>query len=316
MRLPPTTVLPVRGALVLAAGLLLAGAGLAGCAGAKAGSGPSAAAQTSSAGSQRQGQGFGAGGPAASGLLAEIDGHVLQVQNQSTGQLSVSYSTGTTFSQTKQVTAAALKVGDCVTAVGQRSQSAGSPAASSSGSAAPGSSEAGRPTDFPAMSVQISVPVNGSCGFAGGFGGGVRPSGFPSGRPSNFPSGRPSNFPSGRPSNFPSGRAGGGFGFGGFTTGTVSALVADSMTVHTTARGQQASGTTTVLLTAGTSYTETLPATAAALRVGECLTATGKADNTGAVAATRIELSPAGPAGCSIGGFGRRGGATASPTGA
>jgi len=305
MSLPPTPTFrlgpPVRGALVLAAGLLLAGAGLAGCAGGKSGSGPSAAAQTSAAGAQQgRRQGFGAGGPAASGLLAEIDGHVLQVQNQSTGQVSVSYSTGTTFSQTEQVTAAALKLGDCVTAVGQRNQSA-SPAPSSS---AAGSSAAGRPTNFPAASVQISAPVNGSCGFDGTAGRGVRPTG------------RPSGFPSGRPSNFPSGRPGGGFGFGDFATGTVSALGTGSLTVHTAARGQQAGGTVTVLLTAGTSYTETLPATAAALRVGECVSATGKADSTGAVAATRIAVSPAGPAGCGIGGFGRRPGATASPTGA
>jgi hypothetical protein len=293
---------PVRGVLVLAAGLLLAGLGLAGCAGGKSASAPSAAAQTSSAdGQQGQRQGFGAGGPAAFGVLAEIDGHVLQVQNPSSGQVSVSYSTGTTFSQTKQVTATALRVGDCVTAMGQRStgSSSGRPSASPSAS---------RPGNFPAASVQITAPVNGSCGF-GGFGGGrgARPSGFPSGRPSGFPSGRPSDFPSGRP--------GGGFGFGDFATGTVSALSPGSMTVRTPARGQQAGGTVTVTLTESTSYTETVPASAAALQVGECVSATGKADSTGAVAATRIAVSPPGPGGCTNGGFGRRPAATASPSG-
>ena len=291
--------LPMRGTLALAAGLLLAGAGLAGCAGGK--SGGQAVAQTSSAAAQQtQRAGFGNGGPAAFGVLAEIDGHMLQVQNQSTGQVSVSYSGGTTFSQTKQVTLAALKVGDCVTAMGRRSPA-------SSGSAAP------RPTSFPATSVQISVQVNGSCGFGGGFGRGARPSGFPSGRPSGFPSGRPSGFPSGRPSGFPSGRPGGGFG--DFATGTVSTLAGSSMTVRTPARGQQSPTTITVELTGSTSYTETLPATPAALQVGECVSATGKADSTGAVAATRIALSPAGPDGCSAGGFGRRPAASASPTG-
>ena len=281
MSLLPTTVRlvpPVRGALVLAAGLLLAGAGLAGCAGGKS-AGPAAAAQTSAAGPRSQGL----AGPAAFGVLAEIDGHVLQVQNPTSGQVSVSYSTGTTFSQTKQVTVAALKVGDCVTAVGQRTS--GSP--SSSGGAS-------RPTSFPAASVEISAPVNGSCGFAGR---GGRPGGFPSGRPSGFPSGRPS----------------GGFGgFGDFATGTVSTLDAGSMTVRTPARGQQASSTVTVTLTGSTSYTETVSATAAALRVGECVSATGQTGSTGAVAASRIALSPAGPTGCSTGGFGRRPGANAS----
>jgi hypothetical protein len=299
MSLPPTAVRlasPTRGALILAAGLLLAGAGLAGCAGGKSASTPSAAAQTSAAGDQQR-QGFGAGGPAAFGLLAEIDGHVLQVQNPSTGQVSVSYSTSTTFSQTEQVTAAALKVGDCVTAIGQRP--AGAPSAAST---APS-----RPTSFAAGSVQISAPVNGSCGFAGvGGGRGVRPSGFPSGRPSGFPSGRPTNLPSGR--------AGGGFGAGEFASGTVSALSAGRITVQTPARGQQPAGTVTVTLTDSTSYTETVSATAAALRVGECVSATGKADTTGAVAATRIALSRAGPSGCTNG-FGRRAAPNASPTG-
>ena len=300
---PPTTRLvpPVRGTTALAAALLLAGLGLAGCAGGKSAAGQ-AAAQTSAAGNQQgQRQGFG-GGPAAFGLLAEIDGHVLQVQNPSTGQVSVSYSAGTTFSQTRPATLAAVQVGDCVTAIGQRNQST---APQSSGSASP------RPTSFPASTVQISAPTDGSCGF-GGRGG--RPSGFPSGRPGGFPSGRPSGFPSGRPSGFPSGRAGGGFGE--FAAGTVSTLGPGSMTVRSPARGQQAGTTVTVLLTGSTSYTETGPATAAALRVGECVSATGKADSTGAVAASRIALSPAGPSGCSTGGFGRRLAATASPTGA
>ncbi|HEU5268822.1 MAG TPA: DUF5666 domain-containing protein [Jatrophihabitans sp.] len=300
---------PVRGAAALAAALLLAGVGLAGCAGGKSATGQAAARTSAAGGQQGQRQGFG-GGPAAAGLLAEIDGHVLQVQNPATGQVSVSYSTSTTFSQTTPATLAALKVGDCVTAIGQRSSSASPPSA---GSAAP------RPTDFPATSVQISAPTDGNCGFGGGRG--VRPSGFPSGRPSSFPSGRPSGFPSGRPSGFPSGRPSGfpgraGGGFGEFATGTVTVLGPGSMTVRSPARGQQAGTTVTVLLTGSTSYTRTGPATAAALRVGECVSATGKADSTGAVAASRIALSPAGPSGCSTGGFGRRPAASGSPTGA
>ncbi len=87
------------------------------------------------------------------------------------------------------------------------------------------------------------------------------------------------------------------------------------MTVQTLGRGSQATSTTTVTLSASTSYTETMPATAAALRVGECVSATGKADSTGAVAASRIELSPATNGSCASGGFGRRPGASASPTG-
>ena len=293
-------VIPVRSGLALAAGLLLTGAVLAGCAASKSASGQ-AAAQASAAGSQQGRSGFG-GGPAAFGTLAEIDGQVLQVQNQATGQVSVSYSASTAFSRTESVTAAQLKVGSCVTAVGQRTGSSGSPSAAQS-----------RSTSFPAATVQISAPVNGSCTLAGPGGrGGTRPSGFPSGRPSGFPSNRPSGFPSNRPSGFPSGQGG---GFGEFATGKVSAVSGSTVTVQTPARGQQAASTVTVTLTASTTYTETVPATAAALRVGECVSATGKTGTTGAVAATRIALTPAGPNGCTTGGFGRRPAAGASPTG-
>ena len=305
---------PARGALVLAGGLLLAGTVLAGCAAGKPAAGQ-AAAQRPPSGSRQPGRaGFGgAGGPAAFGLLAEIDAHVLQVQNQSTGQVSVSYSATTEFSQTKQVTRTALQVGACVTAIGQRSPSSGSPSASPSGGS---SGQPSPPTTFAAASVQIASAVNGSCvtaGLAGGRGG-TRPSGFPSGRPNGFPSGRPSGFPSGRPSNLPSGQRG-GFGFGNFATGKVTSLSSAGMTVQTPARGQQPASMVTVTLSATTSYTETLPATASALRVGECVSASGKADSTGAVAANRIELSAPTNGSCTTGGFGRWPGASASPSG-
>jgi len=283
--------IPVRGGLMLATALLLADAVLAGCA-----AGKSAAGQAVPTGSQQGRSGFG-GGPAAFGTLAEIDGRVLQVQNQATGQVSVSYSASTAFAQTRTVTVAAIRVGSCVTVIGQRRQASGSPSAAPS-----------RAGSIPAASVQISATVNGSC-LAGIGRGGGRPSGFPSGRPSGFPSGRPTGFPSGR-------QSGGGFaGFGAFATGKVSAIGGSSLTVQTPARGQQAASTVTVTLSASTSYTETGPATAAALRVGECLSATGRTGSTGAVAATRITISPAGPNGCTAGGFGRRSGASATPTG-
>jgi len=272
---------PVRGGLMLATALLLAGAVLAGCA-----AGKSAAGQAVPTGSQGR-SGFG-GGPAAFGTLAEIDGRVLQVQNQATGQVSVSYSASTAFDQTRMVTAAAIRVGSCVTVIGQRRQASGSPSATPS-----------RAGSIPAASVQISATVNGSCPIAGIGRGGGRASGFPSGRPSGFPSGRQS----------------GQGGFGAFATGKVSAIGGSSLTVQTPARGQQAASTVTVTLSASTSYTETGPATAAALRVGECLSATGRTGSTGAVAATRITISPAGPNGCTAGGFGRRPGASTTPTG-
>src|SRR6185312_1012831 len=113
--------------------------------------------------------------------------------------------TGSTgFTQTKSVTIAALAVGDCVTAIGQRSTS--SPPAPS------GSPGADRPTSFTAASVSIEPAVNGNCA-GGGFGGG--PSGSP--RPSGSFS-RGGGFGGGG-----GGFAGGG-NFGGLANGKVSRL--------------------------------------------------------------------------------------------
>jgi hypothetical protein len=290
--------LDLRRPLLLAATLLAAGAALVACGTSKAASNQPSAAPISTAAGNRGAV------PGAFGTLAEIDGHILEVQNQATGQVSVSYSAATTFSLTRTVTVAALRVGDCVVATGQRSRSSGS-----AGSPAP--SPSSRPTSFPASSVQISTPVRGTC-IATGFGGGTgnRSSGFPSGRPSGFSSGRPSS----RPSGFPSGGRGNGsaFGFGEFATGTVLSLSTGSMTVQTPARGSQPATTDTITLSASTSYTETGTATAAALKVGQCISATGKTSSTGSIAASRISMSPAGGDGCSFGGFGRRPGASST----
>ncbi|MDQ2959057.1 MAG: hypothetical protein M3Y42_19135, partial [Actinomycetota bacterium] len=229
-------------------------------------------------------------------------GNSVEVQDPATGQITVNFTASTAFSQTKAVTRAALTAGECVTAIGQRSTASGA-----ASSPVPSPSETSRPslpTSFTAMSVAISPAVNGACTTAG-FGGGrtgARPSG--SGRPTDRPSGSGGGF------------GGGGFtggGFGGLASGKVSQLTGDTMLVQITGRGNQASTTDTVTLGTGTTYTETASATSAAMKVGQCVSATGKADSTGAVAATRIALSTAGPNGCSTG-FGRR--PQASSTGA
>jgi hypothetical protein len=300
MKIPEGTTVQTRlrvrttSLVILTASLLLTGGLLAACGGSKAAStgqaqpAGSQAGQAGQAGQASQG-GFGGGQqPGAFGTLADISGNTLQVQNPSTGQVSVTYSASTAFTQTKTVTAAAVKVGDCVTAMGQRS--------TSSSSAAP-SSAAARPTTFPAATVQITAAVNGSC-TAGGFGGnrtGARPSG----------SGLPTNRPTASPSGSGATSRGGFGGIGNFASGKVTAVSAGSLSIQSDARGQQTSTSYTVTLTAATTYTDNVAATSAALKVGECVTATGKSNSTGAVAATRIGLSTASAGGCSTG-FARR----------
>jgi ribosomal protein S8E len=72
--------------------------------------------------------------------------------------------------------------------------------------------------------------------------------------------------------------------------------------------------TETVKTPAGTTYTRTGSATAKALIVGVCVTALGKADDTGSIAATSIVLRPAENGSCTSG-FGGRGFGGGAPTG-
>jgi hypothetical protein len=65
----------------------------------------------------------------------------------------------------------------------------------------------------------------------------------------------------------------------------------------------------------GTTYTRTGTADAKALVVGLCVTALGKPDDTGSIAATSILLRPAENGSCSSGFGGRRPGGMPAPTG-
>jgi hypothetical protein len=148
----------------------------------------------------------------------------------------------------------------------------------------------------------ITQPVNGTCN--GGFGG-LNGSGTPG--PGGPPSGA---FPSGAPSG------GFGRGFGNFAraTGKVTAVAGSTMTVVGATRSGSISYTVTVDPT--TMYTTTGSGTAASLAVGKCVIAFGSTGSTGAVAATRIAVSPASSAGCTTAGFGRgRFGGASSSTG-
>jgi hypothetical protein len=118
---------------------------------------------------------------------------------------------------------------------------------------------------------------------------------------------RPQNGTSGRPSR-PSGanKPGGGGQGGGRATGKVTAVSGTGFTMQQD--NPQTGATTDVQVTVGgsTTYMKSASASASALKVGECVTANGQADSSGAVTATTIAISPAGPNGCTFGG-GRQG---------
>jgi hypothetical protein len=230
--------------------------------------------------------------PGTSGSISAVNPSSIFVQNtQNQSQVTVNFTGTTTFSQTVTTTAAALKVGDCVTATAASTSSTGA-----TPSARPSASTSRAPvTALTATAVDITSST-GKCtlGTGGGFGG--NPSARPSGgfRPSGGAR--------------PSGAArGGGGGFGQAAFGTVASVGNGDFVVTSTRNN--ATSKITVTTTSATTYRALETATKANLKVGLCATAVGTTDDTGAVAARTIALSPATSTGCSLGfgggGFGR-----------
>lgn len=224
-------------------------------------------------GNRGGGPGGGRGFPGASGEIAAISGTTMQVQNAQSGQVSVTYTDTTTFTQQVTATLADLKVDDCVRVTSEDS----------------GDSVA-------AAAVSISEPVDGSCGMRGGG------QGMPGGGTALPSRERPA-----RPSGAQSPPGGGDRGAFGGASGTVTAVTADGFTIQSTVPGSQDTRTVTVTVSAGTTWTTNADATAAALKVGRCVTATGESDDTGAVTAATITITDPVDGECA-GMFGRRGG--------
>jgi hypothetical protein len=198
----------------------------------------------------------------------------MEVQNPTTGQVTVTFTAATPITETVAVTSKDVTVGSCVTVIGQ-------PSATRS---------------VTATSVTISAPVNGNCGGAGGFGG---PRGTRSPNPSFSPRPRPTGS-----------RGAFGGGFGGGANGKVTSLTATGFVVQGRNLASGAGTSVTVTTTAASKYLKVVTVGPAALKVGECITAAGPANSIGAVAARTIRISQPGPNGCvtTFGGRGGRGG--------
>lgn len=212
--------------------------------------------------------------PGASGEIAAVDGSTAQVQSQQTGQVAVTWNGQTTF--TKQVTAklADVEVGSCVMV---RSDDATAPDAST----------------VAATTVRITEPVDGAC--SGGFGGREARVAPPSGMPSPR-EGRE------RPEGARPDRA----GMGGGAFGEVAAVSDNGLTVTSQRPGGDEASTITVTVSANTTYSRQAAGSAADVKVGSCATARGEADDTGAITAETIAISPKEDGSC--GGFMMRGG--------
>ncbi|HXA31212.1 MAG TPA: DUF5666 domain-containing protein [Acidimicrobiales bacterium] len=236
--------------------------------------------------------------PPTSGSVAAISGSSMEVQNQQSGQVTVNWTPSTTFSQVASVPSSSAAAGDCVTVSGT----------SSKGTIA-------------AKTVTVSQPTAGRCsaGGFGGFGGGGRPGGA-SGRPAGgFPGGRPGGGAGGgRPGGAGGGRSGfGGSGNAGFASGTVKSVTSTSLVISgfsSTGISKNAKSskkpatpkttTVTVKITSSTTYREDQRAASTNLAVGDCVTAAGSSDSTGAVSATTVRITSTGGQTCTTG-FGR-----------
>ncbi|MGW5359025.1 DUF5666 domain-containing protein [Actinopolymorpha pittospori] len=295
---------------VLLATAAVALAGCSGSGGTTTATAPAAAPSATPAG--RGGPNRGPGGmqrvPGTSGTVASVETDRIEVQNPSFGQVTVTFSASTRFSQTVEASVSDIAAGDCVQAVaaGQRPAGAGGAGSDAGGSGSrSGTGGAPAPTDGPFTATVVTIvgkaDASGACAANGAFGrGGARPTAGPRTR---TPRPRPTG------TARPGGAGGNGQfgGFGGLVAGRVVSVSGTSFVVAREARGGAAPGNQTVRTTGTTTVTRTESATAKALAVGTCATALGKADDTGTVAATTISLRKAGPQGCvQAGGF-RRG---------
>ncbi|GAB2999601.1 DUF5666 domain-containing protein [Amycolatopsis acidiphila] len=248
----------IRRTLLAVAGGALA-LTLAACGSSGGGTAATPAAQAPASGANNA-----ARGPAASGTIAAVAASSIEVQNPSSGQVTVNFSSSTTFTNRVSAALSDVTVGSCVAVTGT-----GTPVA--------------------AKTVEISATDSGTCAAGGA---GMRPqNGTGSSRPS-----RPSG--AARPS--------GANGQGRGTFGKVTAVSGSGFTVEQDNRQTGATTSVQVSVDATTTYTKSGSANSSALKVGECATATGQADDTGAVTAKTISLSQAGPNGCQTFGGGRQ----------
>jgi hypothetical protein len=249
-------------------------------------------------------RGFGGGGgaafPGASGLIAAVDGSTAQVQSTS-AQTAVSWTSTTAFTQQVAGTSADVAVGSCIVA-----------------RPATGTSTSTSSTTLAAATIEVVPETNGTCaagltGMAGGPGGRREGSGTP-GAGQGDGSGQGARNGQGRPSGAPTPGAG-GRGFAGFgVTGSVTAVEGGSITVSVqrfarsgaTASPTPQASTQTVTWSSSTTFTKLQKADASAVVVGQCMTALGKTDDTGALTATAIAVTPPVNGSCSSG-FGGRG---------
>lgn len=242
----------------------------------------------------------------ASGSVAAVSGSSMEVQNPSSGQTTVSWTSSTRFTQTLTATRSAVVTGSCVTVVGKPTKKGSTTRiTATSVSITPASS-----------SGQCAAGASGRPGTAGGFGGGFRFGGGGAGGGFRFGQGSNGSRP-----NFSGHFPALNFSFGsgqvtsvGGTTFTVKGIAAGSFkpparnSKNKKQRFAKPKLTTlTVTTTSSTTYSQTQTTSASSLAVGDCVTAVGSVGSTGAVSADTVRISTSTSGSCT-GSFGGAGG--------
>ncbi|GAB2781176.1 hypothetical protein GCM10027020_38410 [Nocardioides salsibiostraticola] len=255
---------------VLALGLVLAGCGSSETATDTAADTAAAPAQVAAAG------GRGGGVPEGSGEVVQIDGSTAQVQNDA-GQVAVTWTNVTTFTQQVDTDLAGVAVGVCV-AVTSDDDSEGE--------------------EIAAGDVRITEMGDEGCARGGGNGAnGVDGERTDTARP------RPTDLPDGTTEGAPAGGRGEGRG-----TGVLGEVVSVSETGFTVAGQDPEDGSTTdivVSVSSDATFTATADAKASDITVGRCVTSGGDADDTGSITAETIAISDPVDGAC-VAGFGGR----------
>lgn len=215
--------------------------------------------------------------PRVSGLVAAVSGSTMQVQSR-TDQTAVTWTGTTTFSMLVPGSLADVTPGSCVTVTPPLATT------TAGGTGATGATS-GAGAEISAVAVQIRPATNGSCVVTRDRPrGGARPSGTRTVAPS-------------AKAPRTAARPRGGLG----VTGQVVAVDGHRLTVQSARPAATAAATAspvTVRTTPTTTFLKLVPASASEVALGECATAFGSADQTGAVAASSVSLRPAANGAC------------------
>ena len=211
--------------------------------------------------------------PGVSGLVAAVTGSTAQVQGP-TQQTAVTWTSTTRFTDQVAVSPAALAVGECVMA--RPARPAGSPTDTTGAPGATTSTAAPAPTTpVAAATVELFAKQGTMCSLGAGARTGTGQAGTPSGSPGGSASG-------------PTAGARRAFG----AVGMITAVGTGEFTVSPTVRpGAMPTRPVTVTYTSSTVFTRLDHATASAVRVGVCLSAQGRTDDTGALTASAVSVS-------------------------